>query len=90
MIVDLFAGGGGASTGIEWALNRSPDIAINHNPKALAMHVANHPRTQHLCGDGLARSVRCRGSCLSVTHRLAQLRDLRRFLRSRRIRWWCN
>lgn len=51
LIVDLFAGGGGASTGIEWALNRSPDIAINHNPKALAMHVANHPRTQHLCGD---------------------------------------
>lgn len=51
LIVDLFAGGGGASTGIEWALGRSPDVAINHNPKALAMHVANHPRTQHLCGD---------------------------------------
>jgi DNA (cytosine-5)-methyltransferase 1 len=51
VIVDLFAGGGGASTGIEWALGRSPDVAINHNPKALAMHVANHPLTQHLCGD---------------------------------------
>lgn len=49
LVVDCFAGGGGASTGIEWALGRSPDIAINHDPKALAMHAANHPRTKHLC-----------------------------------------
>lgn len=48
LIVDLFAGGGGASTGIEWALGRSPDIAINHDPLALAMHAANHPTTEHL------------------------------------------
>ncbi len=48
MIIDSFAGGGGASTGIEMALGRSPDIAINHNPDALALHAANHPETLHL------------------------------------------
>jgi len=51
MIVDNFAGGGGASTGIEMALGRSPDLAINHDPEAVAMHQANHPHTVHLCGD---------------------------------------
>lgn len=51
LIVDLFAGGGGASTGIEMALGRSPDIAINHDREALAMHMANHPDTVHLCQD---------------------------------------
>jgi DNA (cytosine-5)-methyltransferase 1 len=49
LIVDNFAGGGGASTGIEMALSRSPDIAINHDLEALAMHEANHPETLHLC-----------------------------------------
>jgi DNA (cytosine-5)-methyltransferase 1 len=49
LIVDNFAGGGGASTGIEWALGRSPDIAINHDPEAVAMHAANHPTTKHFC-----------------------------------------
>lgn len=48
MIIDCFAGGGGASTGIEQALGRSPDMAINHNAKALALHEANHPETLHL------------------------------------------
>jgi DNA (cytosine-5)-methyltransferase 1 len=48
LILDSFAGGGGASTGIEMALGRSPDIAINHNPAALALHEANHPETLHL------------------------------------------
>lgn len=48
LIVDSFAGGGGASTGIEMALGRSPDIAINHNADALAMHQVNHPDTLHL------------------------------------------
>lgn len=48
LIVDSFAGGGGASLGIEWALGRSPDIAINHDPEALMMHEANHPDTVHL------------------------------------------
>ncbi|WP_432475336.1 DNA cytosine methyltransferase (plasmid) [Brucella anthropi] len=48
IIVDSFAGGGGASTGIEMALGRSPDIAINHDAAALALHEANHPHTLHL------------------------------------------
>ena len=45
LIVDNFAGGGGASLGIEMALGRSPDIAVNHDAEALAMHIANHPKT---------------------------------------------
>ncbi|WP_313350229.1 DNA cytosine methyltransferase [Paracoccus sp. (in: a-proteobacteria)] len=48
LIIDSFAGGGGASTGIEMALGRSPDVAINHSEKALALHAANHPETLHL------------------------------------------
>ena len=49
LIVDNFAGGGGASTGIEAALNRPVDIAINHDPDAIAMHTINHPHTKHYC-----------------------------------------
>lgn len=45
--VDSFAGGGGASLGIEAALGKPVDIAINHDPEAIAMHAANHPRTRH-------------------------------------------
>lgn len=48
LIIDSFAGGGGASTGIEMAFGRSPDIAINHDAAALSMHQVNHPHTQHL------------------------------------------
>ena len=48
LIIDSFAGGGGASTGIEMALGRSPDYAINHDAEALALHAANHPQTVHL------------------------------------------
>lgn len=51
IIVDLFAGGGGFSKGIEMALGRSPDIAINHNDNALSMHCVNHPQTQHFVAD---------------------------------------
>ena len=47
LIVDNFAGGGGASTGIEMALNRPVDIAINHDPAAILMHKTNHPQTKH-------------------------------------------
>lgn len=49
LIVDNFAGGGGASTGIELATGRPVDIAINHDPDAIAMHKANHPYTTHYC-----------------------------------------
>lgn len=51
LIVDSFAGGGGASTGITAALGRGPDIAINHDREAIAMHMANHPTTYHYCED---------------------------------------
>lgn len=49
LVVDLFAGGGGASSGIEAAIGRPVDIAVNHNPEAIAMHEANHPQTRHFC-----------------------------------------
>lgn len=49
IIVDNFAGGGGASTGIELGLNRHVDIAINHDPAAIDMHKVNHPETKHYC-----------------------------------------
>ena len=51
IVVDNFAGGGGASTGIEMAIGRSVDIAINHDPAAIAMHKANHPMTEHYTED---------------------------------------
>lgn len=49
--VDLFAGGGGASEGIRWTFGRDPDVAINHDRVAIAMHKANHPNTWHLIRD---------------------------------------
>ncbi|MBR6538081.1 MAG: DNA cytosine methyltransferase [Lachnospiraceae bacterium] len=49
LVVDNFAGGGGASTGIEMATGFSVDIAINHDPEAIKMHKANHPSTKHYC-----------------------------------------
>lgn len=48
IIVDNFAGGGGASTGIEIATGRAVAIAINHDPAAILMHKTNHPYTEHL------------------------------------------
>lgn len=49
LVVDNFAGGGGASDGIREAIGRHVDIAINHSPEAIAMHKANHPETKHFC-----------------------------------------
>ena len=51
MIIDNFAGGGGASTGIEFATGRAVDAAINHDPDAILMHKANHPYAEHYCED---------------------------------------
>jgi len=51
LIVDNFAGGGGASTGIELATGRPVDIAINHDPDSITMHMRNHPYTKHYCED---------------------------------------
>ena len=63
IIADLFAGGGGASLGIEMALGRSPDIAVNHDAYAIAMHKANHPNTEHWIEDvfDVDPTVVCRG-----------------------------
>lgn len=54
LIVDNFAGGGGASTGIFYGLGRHVDFAVNHNWPALCMHMANHPQTRHLQEDVFA------------------------------------
>ncbi len=49
LVIDLFAGGGGASLGMEQGLGRPVDVAVNHNPEAVAMHQVNHPETVHFC-----------------------------------------
>ncbi|RDN23488.1 multidrug DMT transporter, partial [Acinetobacter baumannii] len=54
IIIDFFAGGGGASTGLESGLNRIVYAAVNHNPKSIAMHEANHPYTKHYIQDVFA------------------------------------
>lgn len=54
IVIDLFAGGGGASTGLEIGLNRTVYSAINHNPKAVSMHTANHPHARHFVQDVFA------------------------------------
>jgi DNA (cytosine-5)-methyltransferase 1 len=101
LIVDLFAGGGGASTGIEWALGRSPDIAINHDPMALAMHKANHPSTKHLVenvwhvrprdiiGDQPVDLLWASPDCthFSKAKGAAPTRDVNRAKRSRGLAW---
>ena len=51
LVIDCFAGGGGASTGIEAAMGRPIDLAINHDPAAIAMHLVNHPDTKHIIED---------------------------------------
>jgi len=51
LLIDNFAGWGGVSKGIEMATGRVVDIAINHNPAAIAIHRANHPGTKHFCED---------------------------------------
>lgn len=64
LIIDCFAGGGGASVGIEMALGRQVDIAINHDPDAILMHKTNHPDTLHLTEDifkvDLQKYIKCR------------------------------
>lgn len=51
IVIDHFAGGGGASEGVEQAIGRPVNIAINHSAEAIAMHMANHPETRHYCED---------------------------------------
>lgn len=70
IIVDLFAGGGGASTALRQALGRDPDIAINHDAWAVGMHAANHPFARHLCEDVWAADPRieCDGRAVGWLH----------------------
>lgn len=58
LVVDSFAGGGGASLGIKLATGREVDIAINHDLEAIAMHEANHPESLHVCEDVWHASLR--------------------------------
>lgn len=58
IFIDSFAGGGGASLGIKLATGRSPDIAINHDADAIAMHTRNHPETMHVTEDVFAVNLR--------------------------------
>ncbi|WP_295978742.1 DNA cytosine methyltransferase [uncultured Variovorax sp.] len=51
LVIDLFAGGGGASTGIEQAIGRHVDVAVNHDADAIGMHEVNHPQTRHYRAD---------------------------------------
>ncbi|MGE8454286.1 MAG: hypothetical protein ACN6OP_27500, partial [Pseudomonadales bacterium] len=51
LVIDLFAGGGGASTGIEQAIGRPVDAALNHDADAIGMHEVNHPQTRHYRAD---------------------------------------
>jgi len=58
IFIDSFAGGGGASQGIKLATGRAPDIAINHDADAIAMHARNHPETLHVTEDVFAVNLR--------------------------------
>lgn len=68
LIVDNFAGGGGASVALERALGRPVDIAVNHDPQAVAMHRENHPDTRHFCEDvfDVDPAKACRGEPIDV------------------------
>jgi DNA (cytosine-5)-methyltransferase 1 len=57
VIVDYFAGGGGASTGLELAYGRHIDLAVNHDPEAIEQHMANHPFTEHALADVFAFDI---------------------------------
>lgn len=76
IIIDSFAGGGGASTGIEMALGRSPDVAINHDPEAVALHAANHPDTRRAAALFRGRGLALMAGATSV-ELLALPRDIR-------------
>lgn len=70
LVVDLFAGGGGASAGIEQAIGRHVDVAINHDEEAIGMHEANHPQTHHYRADiwGVGPITVTRGRHVGLLH----------------------
>jgi DNA (cytosine-5)-methyltransferase 1 len=96
-IVDLFAGGGGASLGIEMALGRSPNVAVNHDAPAVAMHKANHPDTEHYLEDifDVDPRVVCRGNAVGLLWASPDCTDHSRakngsITRNRRVRCLAN
>jgi DNA (cytosine-5)-methyltransferase 1 len=70
IVVDLFAGGGGASEALSEALGRDPDVCINHDEWAIGMHAANHPMARHLCEDVWQADprVECAGKAVGWLH----------------------
>lgn len=60
LVIDFFACGGGASVGIEEAFGKQVDIAVNHNMKAILMHMTNHPDTEHVVEDIFAADIKSR------------------------------
>jgi len=84
LYIDNFAGGGGASTGIERAIGRSPDVAINHDAEAVALHALNHPETLHLCQnvwkadpiDVVRQASAARCTRLGIAFRMLRVRGL--------------
>ena len=77
LIVDNFAGGGGASTGIEMATGVSVDIAINHDPEAIRMHKTNHPGATHYCESGACMgSVAVGGNGQAAGHNVGKRRGI--------------
>ncbi|RJX82310.1 DNA cytosine methyltransferase [Pseudomonas sp. LS-2] len=70
LIVDLFCGGGGGSTGLEMGLGRRVDVAVNHDDAAISMHTANHPHAQHFLTDvwGVDPVEACRGKRVAWGH----------------------
>ena len=80
LIVDNFAGGGGASTGIELATGYSVDIAINHDPEAIKMHKTNHPNTKHYCENVRAvdQAKACTGHTVALAWFSQDCKDLRK------------
>lgn len=77
LIVDLFAGGGGASTGLEIGLGRSVDISINHDETAISQHMANHPRSAHYLTDifGVDPRIATSGITVGWLHGSPDCRD---------------
>lgn len=71
IVVDLFAGGGGASEALRQAIGREPDICINHDPAAIGMHAANHPHALHLCDEDVWHAdprTECAGNPIGWLH----------------------
>lgn len=92
IIVDNFAGGGGASTGIELAAGRPVDIAINHDPDAILMHKTNHPYTEHYQESvwNIDPKKVCRGRAVGLAWFSPDCKHFSKALVESNIPEWCN